>query len=181
MLLIMRTLYQQCHLVHGDLSEYNILVHEVRRDICTESSTHSLIGQPQPRAEFCCPAVTLSPTSSSLHERSDVQQPVHMLAAQGELYIIDVSQSVDLDHPHALDFLREDILHVNAFFRRAGVATLTMRELFDFVVDPSINDANIEAAMEHLRDLAGRCGPLSVLCDATLKHWMKEIAGSCVP
>lgn len=69
---------------------------------------------------------------------------------------------MDLDHPHALDFLREDIAHVNAFFRRAGVATLTMRELFDFVVDPSINDANIEAAMEHLRELAGRCGMLSV-------------------
>jgi serine/threonine-protein kinase RIO1 len=50
-----------------------------------------------------------------------------VLAAQGELYIIDVSQSVDLEHPHALHFLREDIAHVNAFFRRAGVATLTTR------------------------------------------------------
>jgi RIO kinase 1 len=29
------------------------------------------------------------------------------------LYIIDVSQSVDLDHPHALDFLREDCLHIS--------------------------------------------------------------------
>lgn len=77
--------------------------------------------------------------------------------AQGELYIIDVSQSVELDHPLALDFLREDIAHINAFFRRAGVATLTMRELFDFVVDPSINDDNIEAALEQLRTLAGRC------------------------
>ena len=29
------------------------------------------------------------------------------------MYIIDVSQAVDLDHPHALDFLREDCLHVS--------------------------------------------------------------------
>lgn len=32
---------------------------------------------------------------------------------QGHLYIIDVSQAVDLDHPHALDFLREDCVHVS--------------------------------------------------------------------
>ncbi|ONM22961.1 Serine/threonine-protein kinase Rio1 [Zea mays] len=56
----MRTLYQTCKLVHGDLSEYNILYFE------------------------------------------------------GHLYIIDVSQSVDLDHPSALDFLKEDCLHVSA-------------------------------------------------------------------
>lgn len=31
---------------------------------------------------------------------------------QGHLYIIDVSQSVDLDHPSALEFLKEDCLHV---------------------------------------------------------------------
>ncbi len=34
--------------------------------------------------------------------------------------MIDVSQAVDLDHPKALDFLREDIGHVNDFFRRSG-------------------------------------------------------------
>ena len=28
-------------------------------------------------------------------------------ARQGELWLIDVSQAVDLDHPRALDFLRE--------------------------------------------------------------------------
>jgi hypothetical protein len=36
---------------------------------------------------------------------------------QGELVVIDVSQAVDLDHPKALDFLREDCTHVNDYFR----------------------------------------------------------------
>nr|GLL22132.1 serine/threonine-protein kinase RIO1-like [Ipomoea trifida] len=58
-IMAMRKLYQKCKLVHGDLSEYNILYLE------------------------------------------------------GHLYIIDVSQAVDLDHPHALDFLREDCVHVS--------------------------------------------------------------------
>lgn len=40
---------------------------------------------------------------------------------QGELYVIDVSQAVDLDHPKALDFLREDCKHINDYFRRNGV------------------------------------------------------------
>ena len=70
---------------------------------------------------------------------------------QGELFLIDVSQAVDLDHPRALDFLREDSQHVNAFFRRAGIAVLNTRELFDFIVDPNINDANIDEALRELQ------------------------------
>ena len=73
---------------------------------------------------------------------------------QGELYIIDVSQAVDLDHPRALDFLREDASHVNAFFRRAGIATLTTRELFEFAVDPNINAGNLDAALDRLAEIA---------------------------
>ncbi|CAN7063007.1 unnamed protein product [Brassica oleracea var. botrytis] len=34
-------------------------------------------------------------------------------ADRGHLYIIDVSQSVDLDHPLSLNFLREDCDHVS--------------------------------------------------------------------
>jgi cytochrome c biogenesis protein ResB len=43
---------------------------------------------------------------------------------------------------------------MNAFFRRAGVATLTARELFDFAVDPNINDANIDQAIDALIGVA---------------------------
>lgn len=102
MVLIVRSLYQKAKLVHADLSEYNILVHE------------------------------------------------------NELFIIDVSQSVELDHPRAFDFLREDCLHVNDYFRRQGVATLTVKELFDFAVDPAVNDDNLDETLEALMASAAR-------------------------
>lgn len=96
-IMVMRILYQKCKLVHGDLSEYNILYFE------------------------------------------------------GHLHIIDVSQAVDLDHPHALDFLREDCVHVSVFFRKHGVAVMTIRELFDFIVDPSINDDSVDRYLEEVQ------------------------------
>ncbi|KAL6522154.1 hypothetical protein OROMI_032031 [Orobanche minor] len=97
MIITMRTLYQKCKLVHGDLSEYNILYFE------------------------------------------------------DHLYIIDVSQSVDLDHPHSLDFLREDCIHVSDFFKKHGVAVMTIRELFDFIVDPTINDDSVDSYLEEVQ------------------------------
>ncbi|KAL6501302.1 hypothetical protein OROHE_024949 [Orobanche hederae] len=97
MVIIMRALYQKCKLVHGDLSEYNILYYV------------------------------------------------------GQLYIIDVSQSVDLSHPHALDFLREDSIHVSDFFRKRGVGVMTVRELFDFIVDPCIDDDDDDSVDRYLK------------------------------
>lgn len=93
----MRLMYQKCRLVHGDLSEYNILYFE------------------------------------------------------GHLYIIDVSQSVDLDHPRALDFLREDCLHVSDFFRKSGIPVMMVRELFDFIVDPAISDNDVDDYLDKMQ------------------------------
>ncbi|XVF11526.1 hypothetical protein REPUB_Repub08aG0035700 [Reevesia pubescens] len=107
-ILAMRTLYQKCKLVHGDLSEYNILYFE------------------------------------------------------GHLYIIDVSQSVDLDHPHALDFLREDCVHVSDFFKKHGVAVMTIRELFDFIVDPTITDESVDSYLEEVQQKILARGDMSV-------------------
>uniref|UniRef100_A0A1I7Y6S1 Serine/threonine-protein kinase RIO1 n=1 Tax=Steinernema glaseri TaxID=37863 RepID=A0A1I7Y6S1_9BILA len=89
----MRTLFRDCRLVHADLSEYNMIVHEDR------------------------------------------------------LYIIDVSQSVEHDHPHALDFLRSDILNVTKFFRDHGCSVLSLRQLFQFITDPLIRTE------QHMKDL----------------------------
>ena len=49
-----------------------------------------------------------------------------------------------------------DCLHVNDFFRRNGVATLTVKELFDFAVDPAITDHNLDAALDALMEVATR-------------------------
>ncbi|KAK1357941.1 hypothetical protein POM88_051197 [Heracleum sosnowskyi] len=67
---------------------------------------------------------------------------------QGHLYIIDVSQSVDLDHPHALEFLQDDCIHVSDFFKKHGVPVMTIHELFDFIVDPSITDESVDSYLE---------------------------------
>ncbi|XP_042320591.1 serine/threonine-protein kinase RIO1 [Sceloporus undulatus] len=78
----------------------------------------------------------------------------NMLYHSGEVYIIDVSQSVEHDHPHALEFLRKDCTNVNDFFRKYNVAVMTVRELFEFVTDPSITNENMDAYLEKAMEIS---------------------------
>lgn len=78
----------------------------------------------------------------------------NLLFHDGHIWIIDVSQSVDQDHPRCLEFLREDLLHVIQYFAKRDVAVPTVRELFDFVTDPAINDENMEQVLEALSESA---------------------------
>lgn len=89
LILTIRRMFHACHLVHADLSEYNILFHN--------------------------------------------DQP----------YIIDVSQSVEHDHPHAFDFLRSDIKNVEEFFGRYGVRVLGIRRSFEFVTKEAFSEDEI--------------------------------------
>ncbi|CAD0098616.1 unnamed protein product [Aureobasidium mustum] len=75
----MRIMYQTCRLVHGDLSEYNLMYHQSR------------------------------------------------------IFVIDVSQSVEHDHPRSLEFLRMDIKNISDFFARKGVDCLPERAIFGFI------------------------------------------------
>lgn len=59
----------------------------------------------------------------------------------GHAYIIDVSQSVEHDHPSSFDFLRSDIKNLDDFFKkRSGgeVRTLGIRGTFDFIVNERV-------------------------------------------
>lgn len=96
---LMRRMFVDCRLVHGDLSEYNLLYF------------------------------------------------------QNELYIIDVSQSVEHDHPQALDFLRKDSMNVNDFFERRGVRVGGTRRTFDFVVkEGGTEEGWLEEECEKIRE-----------------------------
>ncbi|KAF2138920.1 uncharacterized protein K452DRAFT_328327 [Aplosporella prunicola CBS 121167] len=60
----------------------------------------------------------------------------NILYHERQLCIIDVSQSVEHDHPHALEFLRTDIKNAGDFFRHRGVAPLPDRTVYAFVCAP---------------------------------------------
>uniref|UniRef100_A0A8D0KXM3 Serine/threonine-protein kinase RIO1 n=1 Tax=Strix occidentalis caurina TaxID=311401 RepID=A0A8D0KXM3_STROC len=75
----------------------------------------------------------------------------NMLYHSGDVYIIDVSQAVEHDHPHALEFLRKDCANVNDFFQKHNVAVMTVRELFEFITDPSITSQNIDDYLSKVR------------------------------
>lgn len=70
----------------------------------------------------------------------------NVLYHEDKLFIIDVSQSVEHDHPRSLDFLRMDIKNVTDFFRRKGVHTLSERTIFQFItaVNNSVTTPNEE-------------------------------------
>jgi RIO kinase 1 len=70
----------------------------------------------------------------------------NILYMKGKLWIIDVGQAVEHDHPNAMDFLRKDCTNVNAFFGRCGLAPMSTRELFEFVTNTGITD--VDAALD---------------------------------
>ncbi|KAJ6446736.1 serine/threonine-protein kinase RIO1 [Purpureocillium lavendulum] len=76
----------------------------------------------------------------------------NILYHKGTLYIIDVSQSVEPDHPRSLEFLRMDIKNVGDFFRRKGVDTLTDRAIFNFITAPtgSAEEPDMTQALEKI-------------------------------
>ncbi|KAK2167671.1 hypothetical protein LSH36_25g02000 [Paralvinella palmiformis] len=100
--LMMRKLYQECKLVHADLSEYNLLYHD------------------------------------------------------NQVYMIDVSQAVEHDHPHALEFLRKDATNITEFFKKKRVCAMTVKELFDFITDLNITSANQDAYLEMVMEIASQ-------------------------
>lgn len=76
----------------------------------------------------------------------------NILYHEGKLVIIDVSQSVEQDHPHALEFLRKDCTNISQYFRKFEVSTMTVKELFDFITDPTITEENMDECLNAISE-----------------------------
>ena len=84
---MMAALYNTCHLVHADLSEYNVLWHD------------------------------------------------------NQCWFIDVSQSVEPNHPHGLEFLYRDCINICGFFEKRGIIECwTPQKLFTHITGLSLTD-----------------------------------------
>jgi RIO kinase 1 len=62
----------------------------------------------------------------------------NILYHERDLYIIDVSQSVEHDHPNAFNFLRTDLKNVEDFFEKNGVSVIGLRRSFEFVTKTDV-------------------------------------------
>lgn len=76
----------------------------------------------------------------------------NLLYHEKQIVIIDVSQSVEHDHPHALEFLRKDCMNISDFFRKREVSTMTVRELFEFITNPRIKEEEVDGYLEEMSE-----------------------------
>lgn len=75
----------------------------------------------------------------------------NLLYWDGKVYVIDVSQSVERDHPNASEFLRMDAHNVNRYFCKGGAQTLTDDALYEKIVKRSgfFKEDNIKETTEN--------------------------------
>eukprot|EP00934_Nitzschia_sp_Nitz4_P007105 Nitzschia sp. Nitz4//scaffold35_size145790//132033//133842//NITZ4_003058-RA/size145790-augustus-gene-0.93-mRNA-1//1//CDS//3329549208//7095//frame0 len=77
----------------------------------------------------------------------------NLLWHKNQVYVIDVSQSVETDHPAALDFLRKDAANVNDFFTKFGkLNVMSTKQLFHFITSPLV-DSTEEAEHAFLDEI----------------------------
>ena len=64
----------------------------------------------------------------------------NLLYYNKEVYVIDLAQAVEENHPNADYFLKRDIHNMNEFFTKNTIDTLTDQQFYDYVIDKHIKD-----------------------------------------
>jgi RIO kinase 1 len=84
----------------------------------------------------------------------------NLLYHNEKLYMIDVSQSVEHDHPHSLEFLRKDIKNVSDFFRSRNVEALSERKVYMLITNPEGSN-DMDKIAEEVEDLFQKRGNIT--------------------
>ncbi|KAG9246731.1 RIO1 family-domain-containing protein [Calycina marina] len=78
----------------------------------------------------------------------------NVLFHEKRLFIIDVSQSVEHDHPRSLEFLRMDIKNVSDYFRRQNVNVLSEQSVFQLITAHSdVTEPALTNSLEKLFEM----------------------------
>jgi serine/threonine-protein kinase RIO1 len=125
-------LFQEARLVHGDLSEYNILVApQSQVDHCATSVRHQRCLDD---VEEKMAAENNNENKNSSNNNDDLQT-----------VLIDFGQSVEVRHPKAEELLRRDLERVIEFFTKQGVTkTMSIEDAMAFVIGDKSTFLNIE-------------------------------------
>ncbi|RYY33493.1 hypothetical protein EON62_04190 [archaeon] len=116
---------------------------------------------------FACACACVGTRTRVVHTLVRASSHACRLWHSGQVVVIDVSQSVEREHPRALEFLRMDCQNITDYFRRGGVVVMTPRELFDFVVHASLPNAEEEQKyLEEVRALREPRATLPVVAPA---------------
>ena len=57
------------------------------------------------------------------------------------LVVIDVSQSVEEDHPLSIFFLKRDLVNLNRYFRQLGVAVFKLVSLYKYITKSRLDQS----------------------------------------
>ena len=64
----------------------------------------------------------------------------NLLYYNKEIYVIDLAQAVEENHPNADYFLKRDIHNMNEFFTKNSIDTLTDQQFYDYVTNKNIKE-----------------------------------------
>ena len=78
----------------------------------------------------------------------------NLLYFKNTVWVIDVSQSVEKDHPFSFEFLKRDIFNINSYYKKLGLSTFKFKSLFNAVSDPEMGAQKFEAEIERMKDEA---------------------------
>lgn len=76
----------------------------------------------------------------------------NLLYFKKTVWVIDVSQSVEKDHPYSFEFLKRDIFNTNNYFKKKGVNVFKIESLFDFITDFELKDEDEQGFIQRMKD-----------------------------